>query len=117
MLTIKNLIGFDLRVAGVVIPGSGVRAVIPTPQVPAPVSYVQTSYGDLPVGTDFMAMATLADVVMSDGSQFPDPVENVVILAPLPVRNAALRAGRTDVWGMGDRASQHISDGVKHLVR
>ena len=118
MVTIRNLVGSPLTVAGVVIPSEGVRALIPLPPTPAPLTGLSTNYGDIPVGVDFLAKATLADVVMSDGSTFPEARDSVILLAPLPVRNAALRAGRTDVWGMGDRVSPKDPDaGVKYLVR
>ena len=117
MVTIRNLIGFSLRVAGVVIPAEGIRASIPVPSAPVPLTGISTNYGDLPIGVDFLASATLKDVVMSDGSEFPEARDSVIILAPLPVRNAALRSGRTDVWGMGDRVSLTNPDaGVKYLV-
>lgn len=115
MVTIRNLLGSPLTVAGVVIPSDGVRAYIPVPYIN--LVGISTNYGDLPVGVDFLAKATLADVVMSDGSEFPEARDSVIILAPLPVRNAALRSGRTDVWGMGDRVNPvDPNAGVKYLV-
>ena len=115
MVTIRNLVGSPLTVAGVVIPSDGVRAYIPVPYIN--LVGISTNYGDIPAGVDFLGNTTLKDVVMSDGSTFPEARDSVIILAPLPVRNAALRSGRTDVWGMGDRVNPvDPNAGVKYLV-
>lgn len=116
-MKIVNLIGFDLTVAGVSIPAGSHRAVAPQVSGADPEDVVFDDYGALPVAR--VAAISLEECrLMPGGLSFPTPEEGVVYLAPIPVRLAAAAAGRTDVWGMGDRVSpSDPAAGVKCLVR
>lgn len=116
-MKIVNLIGFTLTVGGVEIPAGSHRAAAPqvSGATPEPVDF--EGYGTIPVAR--VEPVSLADCrLMPGGLSFPTPEEGVVYLAPIPVRLAAAAAGRTDVWGMGDRVSpSDPAAGVKCLVR
>ena len=116
-MKLVNLIGFDLSVAGVTIPAGEYRAI--APQIQAAQSLppvVFDGVGDLPVIR--AVVVSLDQCVLQPGAlPFPAAEEGTVYLATLPVREAAMRAGRTDVWGMGDRIDpKDLAAGVRNLV-
>lgn len=119
-MKIVNLIGFPLTVgveSPVVVPAGDFRAVAPQiggGQALPPVE--ADGLGTLPV-ISVPQVSLDQCVLLPGGAPFPAPEQGVIYLAPLPVRDAAIRAGRVDVWGMGDRIDgADPSKGVKNLV-
>ena len=116
-MKVVNLTGFDLIVAGKTIPAGNYRAVAPqlNGQEADPVHI--DGIGEVP--TVYGTEVNLEDCRLMPGDiPFPDPEDGVIYLAPIPVRLAAKRAGRTDVWGMGNRVvPRDPAKGVKNLVR
>lgn len=114
-MKILNLIGFPLIVGSTVIPAGPGRASAPT--ITGTARVIEFDCGPILVSSS--DPITLADCYVTiDGVRqpFPDAVADVVILAPMPVQQAAVAAGRTDVWGMGDRVSPtDPTQGVRSL--
>lgn len=113
-----NLIGFALTVAGTSIPAGTHRAVAPQISTAPEAELVEfEELGELPVIEP--GEIAISDCTLEPGGlAFPGPEEDTIFLAPIPVRLAALRAGRTDVWGMGDRVDPRDPNaGVKNLAR
>jgi len=102
MITIVNLMGFPVVVAGVTIPADGRRARAES-IVQKPI-YLETNHGMLPMSSAETVSIDrcFVDAPGIPASPFPPAQPGTVYLAPMPVQMAAVDAGREDVWGLGD---------------
>lgn len=125
-MKLVNLIGFPLMVAGNLIPAGEYRAVAPNLNQSIqqdPVEEIDIEgIGSIPVVRPAPAAFSGCHIerVIKDGSDplpFPPAVDGTIYVVPYPVRTAAIAAGRTDVYGMGDAVDPaDRTKGVKSLA-